>query len=336
MNSERILTRKTLGLDHRVWRVMLVLFVLATGLYGYTLIDKPKCIPVDFKIKTIDNDSVYFTDEILSFSTLRFEKNITWDFGDNSPAGTGTFVTHRFAAEGKYFIKVTVNSDCQFIKPITVRKAIVESLTSSNKEQIDGHPSTFVGASESYTSLLSADTYEWSVENHPEYGLLNGQSATYRFTSPGDFTIQLTLNKDRFKIYRKSVTVIENEKPKPVEKIDKLIDYEKLAKLDKTEPAAKEKVGISELTFAEFLGKVVDGKSFAKDFDDYLCLEGKTPTIINGKADKQVSFEQACAALNGKKRSKFLGMGKKAIRIKSVRLNRDKSNCITLIEIKYE
>jgi PKD domain len=332
MNSERILTRKTLGLDHRVWRVMILLLVLSVGLFGYTLIDTKKCIPVDFKIKTIDNDSVYYTDEILSFSTLRFEKNITWDFNDNSPTGTGTFITHRFATEGKYFIKVTVNSDCQFVKPITVRKAIVESLTNT-KEQIDGHPSTFVGAGETYTSLLSAETYEWNIENHPEYGLLNGQSVNYKFLSPGDFTIKLTLNKDRFKIYRKSVTVVENEKPKQVEKIDKLIDYDKLAKMDKEKSV---KTSISELTFKEYLGKVVDGQFFAKDFNDYLCSEGKTPTILNSKADRQVTFEQACAELNGKRRSKFMGLGKKAIHIKSVRLNKDKDNCITLIEIKYE
>ncbi|MBK8786671.1 MAG: PKD domain-containing protein [Chitinophagaceae bacterium] len=333
MNIERILTRKTLGLDHRVWRVMILLFVLSIGLFSYTLIDTKKCIPVDFKIKTIDNDSVFSTDEILSFSSLRFEKNITWDFGDNSPNGTGTFVTHRFAKEGKYFIKVTVNSDCQFVKPITVRKAIVESLTSTNREQIDGHPSTFVGAGETYTSLLSADTYEWSIENHPEYGLLNGQSVNYKFLSPGDFTIKLTLNKDRFKIYRKSVTVVENEKPKQVEKIDKLIDYDKLAKIDKEKSV---KTAISDLTFKEYLGKVIAGDFFAKDFYDYLCMEGKTHVILNGKADKQVTFEQACAELNGKRRSKFLGLGKKAVHIKSVRLNKDKANCVTLIEIKYE
>jgi len=331
MNSERILTRKTLGLDHGVWRVMLVLFILSIGLFSYTLIDKPKCTPVDFKIKTIDNDSVYSTDEILSFSTLRFEKNVTWDFGDKSPAGAGTFITHRFATEGKYFIKVTVNSDCQFIKPITVRKSVVETL--SSKEQIDGHPSTFVGAAETYTSLLTAGSYEWSVENHPEYGVLNGQSVNYRFTSSGDFTIQLTLDKDRFKIYRKSVTVVENEKPKSVEKIDKLIDYDKLAKLDQETSV---KTAISEQTFNEYLGKVVAGQFFAKDFNDYLCSEGKTPTIINGKADRQVTFEQACAELNGKRKGKFLGMAKKSIRIKSVRLNKNKDNCITLIEIKYE
>jgi hypothetical protein len=334
MNSERILTRKTLGLDHRVWRVMIVLFVLATGLYGYTLIDKPKCVPLDFKIKTIDNDSVYYTDEILSFSTLRFEKNITWDFGDNSPAGTGTFITHRFATEGKYYIKVTLNADCQSTRPITVKKAVVETLEA--KENIDGHASTFVGASESFTTLAKADIYEWSVENHPEYALLNGPIANYKFSSPGDFTIKLTLNKDRFKIYRKNVTVVENEKPKVVEKIDKLIDYDKLAKLDKQEKESSVKTAITELTFSEYLGKVIDGKFFAKDFNDFLCMEGKTPVIINGKADRQVTFEQACAELNGKKRSKFLGLGKRTIHIKSVRLNKDKQGCISLIEIKYE
>jgi len=331
MNSERILTRKTLGLDYRVWRVMLVLFVLSTGLFSYKLIDKPKCIQVDFKIKTIDNDSVYYTDEILSFSTLRFEKNITWDFGDNSPSGTGTFITHRFAKEGKYFIKVTVNSDCGFTRPITIRKAVVE--TPDAKEQIDGHNSTFVGARESFTTLAKANDYEWTVENHPEYAPLYGQSVTCKFLSPGDFTIKLTLDKDRFKIYRKSITVVENEKPKPVEKIDKLIDYDKLAKLDNE---TSEKASISELTFSEYLGKVISGKFFAKDFNDYLCLEGKTPVIFNHKADKQVTFEQACAELNGKRKSKFLGLGKKAVHIKSVRLNRGKDKCITLIEIVYD
>ena len=331
MNSERILTRKTFGLDHRVWRAMIVLFVLATGLYSYKLIDKPKCTQVDFKIKTIDNDSVYYTDEILSFSTLRFEKNITWNFGDNSPLGTGTFITHRFAKEGKYFIKVTVNSDCGFTRPITVRKAVVEAL--DTQEQIDGHNSTFVGANESFTTLAKANTYEWIVENHPEYPTLNGPSVTYKFMSPGDFTVKLTLDKDRFKIYTKSVTVVENEKPKPVEKIDKLIDYDKLAKLDNE---ISGKASITELTFSEYLGKVISGKFFAKDFNDYLCMEGKTPVIFNRKADKQVSFEQACAELNGKRKSKLFGLRKKTIHIKNVRLNRDKNKCITLIEIVYE
>jgi hypothetical protein len=334
MNSERILTRKTLGLDHRVWRTMAVLFILSAGLLSYKLLDTPKCLPVDFKIKTIDNDTVYYTDEILSFSTLRFEKNVTWDFDDKSPNGTGTFITHRFATEGKYFIKVSVNTDCDLIKPITVKKAVPQAVGS--KEQIEGHASTFVGASETFTCLSKANTYEWSVENHPEYGLLADQSATYRFMEPGDYTLKLTLDKDRYKIYTKSVTVVENEKPKPLlPKADKLMDFDKVQKIEKLIPE-KTYSFISEQTFSDYLGKVVDGQFFAKDFDSYLCLEGKTPTIINGKADRQVTFEQACAELNGKHRSRFLGLGKKAIKIKKVRLNRDKEKCVTLIEIKYE
>lgn len=327
--SNRILTRKTAGLDHRVWRTMLILFILAAGLLSYKLIDTPKCTPVDFKIKTIDNDSVYVTGEILSFSTLRFEKDVSWDFGDNGLKGEGTFVTHRFTTEGKYFIKVTVNSDCQIIRPITVRKALPEAR--DNKIQIEGNTSTYVGVSESFSSMQTAKTYEWIIENHPEYPTQNNIAASYKFSQPGDYTVILTLDNDRFKKYQKSIHVVENEiVPKQLikpEKIDKLIDFDKL------KPTS---TFISEPTFSEYLEKVIDGNFLAKDFDDYLCSKGKTPVIFNGKSNKQVTFEQACAELNGKRNSKWLGLKKKLIKIKSVRLNRDEEKCITLIEIKYE
>ena len=328
--SKRILTRKTAGLDHRVWRTMLLLFILAAGLLSYTLIDTPKCTPVDFKIKTIDNDTLYETGEILSFSSSRFEKDISWDFNDNGTKGEGTFVTHRFTTEGKYFIKVTVNSDCQLIRPITIRKAVPDE--KDNKIQIEGNSSTFVGVSESFSSLQTAKKYDWNVENHPEYASQNGIVATYKFSEPGDYTLILTLDNDRFKKYQKSIHVVENEAPpKPAaarpEKIEKLID------LDKLKPVT---TFISEPTFSEYLEKVVEGDFLAKDFDNYLCSKGKTPVIMNGKSSKQVTFEQACAELNRKKNSKWLGLKKKLIKIKSVRLNRDEENCITLIEIKYE
>lgn len=325
MKSTRILTRKTMGLDRRVWRVMIFMLILTSGLLGYKLMDTPKCTPVDFKIKTIsDNDSVYYTDEILSFRTVRSEKKITWDFNDNTGTDTGTFITHRFATEGKYYIKVTVNSNCEFVKPITIKKAIpVPTETVGNEAQIIGHDKTFVRISEVYTCSKVADYYEWNISEHPEYGTRTGASATYKFEEPTDYTIELTLNKDRLKRFTKTVKVVSiptliPDKPQPVE-------------------SKNNKILLSEKTFKDYLEKVISGAFFAKDFDKYLCSEGATPVVMNGKAKKKITFTQACEKLNGLRLNKnFTGIGKRAARIKNVRFTLDAKNCITLLEINYE
>lgn len=328
MNSNRILTRKVMGLDYRVWRVMILFLVLSAGLLSYKLMDTPKCAPIDFKIKTIsDNDSVYYTNDILSFRTLGAEKNVTWDFDDKTGTVEGTFVTHRFATEGKYFIRVTVNSVCEFVKPVTIKKAIVEE-TDSNKQRIIGNDKTFVRTSETFTCSQSAESYEWKVSEHPEYGNRSGASTTYKFEQAGDYTIELTLNKNRLKKYTKQIKVAG---------IPKLIN-------DKPEPppatggggSNPSKLIISESTFKEFLEKVISGVYFEDDFDKYLCAEGATPVILNGKKNKQITFSEACKELQKRVNKNFTGIGKRAKKIKSVSLNRDAKLCVAYIEINYD
>lgn len=332
MNSNRILTRKLMGLDYRVWRVMILFLFLSAGLLSYKLMDTPKCAPIDFKIKTVsDNDSVYYTNDILSFRTLGAEQNVTWDFDDKTPTVEGTFVTHRFATDGKYFIKVTVNSVCEFVKPITIKKAFVEE-TESNKERIVGNNKTFVRTPETFTCSQTATSYEWNVSEHPEFGTRTGASATYKFEQAGDYIIELTLNKTRLKKYTKQIKVAS---------IPKLISDKPQAPPTtgggggggNSNPS---KLIISESTFKDFLDKVVEGVYFEDDFDKYLCAEGATPVILNGKKNKQITFSQACKDLPKRVNKNFMGIGKRAKKIKSVSLNRDAKLCVTSIDINYD
>jgi hypothetical protein len=309
-----------MGLDNRVWRVMILVLILTSGLLGYKLLDRPKCVPVDFKIKTLsENDSTYYTDEILSFAVSNPAENITWDFNDNTGTQEGTFVTHRFKTEGKYYIKLTVNSGCESIHLITVKKAIPDDI-GNGKEFIGGHDNTFVGVSETFTSLQHADSYEWNILDHPEYGSHTGLTTNYKFLQPGDYTIELVLNKSRLKKYRKTITVGGSSKPSGPKTL--------IPTTLKPLPS----ILISDATFKEYIEKVVAGTYTVKDFDNYLCTDAATPTVLNGDTKNQETFGQVCEELAGKKKRKNM-FKKRLIRISSVRLQRDADNCVTLIEI---
>jgi hypothetical protein len=322
MNSKSILTRKTMGLDHRVWRVMILALILSSGLLGYKLMDHPKCKPVNFKIKAISgNDSVFYTDEILSFNALSSAENITWDFGDNTSIQEGEFVTHRFETEGKYYIKTTMNSGCDSIQPITIKRALSDS--NNNKEVIEGHNNTFVGSNENFICLQTADNYEWNISEHPEYASRSGPSTTYKFLQPGDFIIELTLNKDRLKKFTKSVHV--EDIAKPVSKPDKI------GPLIPKDMKPLPKIVLSDATFKEYIGKVVSGDYTASDFNNYLCNGAATPATVNG--DKE-TFGQACEELTGKRKHQHI-LWKRTIKIKSAHLNRGADNCVTSVEINY-
>ena len=97
-----------MGLDNRVWRVMISMIVLSAGLLNYKLMDNETCrtIPVYVKPISHHDDSTYYTDEIIFFNAPGPERTLTWDFDDNTPAQEGRNVTHRFQAEGNYNVKI--------------------------------------------------------------------------------------------------------------------------------------------------------------------------------------------------------------------------------------
>lgn len=61
----------------------------------------------------------------------------TWDFGDNTPAGTGPDVTHTFAAAGSYNVKLDVTDNAgapgTVTKPVNVSPAASQDCTTSGR-----------------------------------------------------------------------------------------------------------------------------------------------------------------------------------------------------------
>lgn len=333
MKSNRIFTKQVLGLDYRVFRLILAVMILSLGLLSYRLLDKKECTSVKFIIKTITphTDSSYSAGESLSFIASSGANEITWDFGDNSPSITGQYVTHKYLSTGSFEVAAITGLSCQTMQRITVKPP--SELSKGNGpvnpgEEIIGPFATTTGIEETFTCMVGAEFYEWSIPNYPKM-IRSGSSAKFVFPAAGKFLVQVTLDHDRTKRYTKEITVEAPQAVKPLvpENIKPLIPNE-------VQPLPDPKtfsVKISDVIFTEYLGQVIDKKMAAADFDKYLCYKGETKVVSNGDV---MTFNAFCEEISGKKRRKFI-IGKTKIKINTAVLRRDNDGCVNIIEVKY-
>lgn len=340
MKASRIFTRQIMGLDYRVFHVILGMIILSIGLLSYRLIDVKKCTPVNFLIKTINihTDSSYQTGETLSFIASPSSNDITWDFGDNSDKITGQFVTHKFVNTGSFQIKASTGTTCETVQVIVI-KASTEPTQKGNYQvtgnEIVGPVSTVAGSKEAFTCMVAADSYEWSMVNYPKM-IRKGSTANFEFPVAGKFVIQVTLDNDRTKRYTREITVEPAEKVSSTMPNIKPLLPESMQPLPNLVSPASETQGpatvkISDAVFTEYLEKVIDKKMTTSEFDKYLCYQGETKVVLNGDL---MNFKELCEEISGKKRRKMI-IAKTRIKIKSAIMRRDNDGCVNIIEVKY-
>lgn len=350
MDPYRIYTRKTMGLDNRVWRLMLVLILLSLGLFSYRLLDKKKCVPFVFAVKTfgIHAPDVFHSGETLTFTASNPSKDIIWNFGDNTE-DQGAVAYHEFSKEGIYLVTARSSSLCEVQREITIKKLPVEVKASADAEgQIVGPSSCTTFSEQKFTFTGNANSYEWSTPNNQSLENKNGQTVAYTFRYPGKYTLQVELDHDRTKRYYFYITVEEEVKPKPKlpEDVGPLLPTLPLppkeidnvaAPLPAPKPADSvsrpaEPRFILDKTFFDYLQKVMDGEMQPSDFDIYLCGKGSTKVKIEGDNTLR-DFNWLCQNL--KKTKKSWVILKKTRKVQSVVLHRE-GKCVTLIGVKYD
>jgi PKD repeat protein len=332
MTSNRIFTRQLMGLDYRVWRVMLIISILSVGLLGYRLIESKKCIPVNFSIKTISphTDSTYSTGETLSFVASANKDEISWDFGDNTAKVTGQYVTHIYQNRGSYKITASTGTNCETTISIVVKAVEFIQKNDNNPvtgEEIIGQLSTITGKEELFTCVVTAKFYEWSITNYPKM-TQTGSTAKFKFPTPGKYAVEVTLDHDRTKRYSKEITVEQApDLNSPIQDDIKPLIPDGVQPL----PDPTRTVIITDATFKDYLEKVINKKMTVTDFDNYLCYKGETKAVLNGDL---MTFTELCDDISGKKRRKMI-IGKTKIKIQVAEMRRDKDGCVNIIEIKY-
>jgi hypothetical protein len=338
MKAKRIFTRQLFGLDYRIARVMLILGILSISLLSYRLIGTSKCAPAGFVIKTITThtDSNYMAGETITFIAPANASEISWDFGDNSPKITGQFVTHIFLKTGSFTITASTGVSCETNRTINIKQP--SDLNQSNGltvagEEIIGPVSASAGIEQTFTCMVTAKSYEWSIPNYPKM-LRTGSTAKFIFPAAGKFLVQVTLDHDRTKRFSKEVTVeaIATEKSPVMEDIKPLIPsgVQPLPPVNNNNNS-NTTLKISDAVFADNLSRVIDKQMTVVEFDKYLCYKGETKVVSNGDV---ITFNALCEEISGKKRRKFI-IGKTKIKITSVVQRRDNDGCVNIIEVKY-
>ncbi|MEO6718943.1 MAG: hypothetical protein ABIN67_01215 [Ferruginibacter sp.] len=359
MSNYKIFTRRTMGLDNRVWRTMIILGAVSLLLLSYTIIDREDCSPITFDVgsRTHLNDSIYYTNENIAFNSSVSSANLTWDFNDNTDHIFGkAFTTHKFTKEGKYYVTASTRQGCEFGRLITIKSRPAESSVTSiaKRREVVGTASTFTGREEEFISPALADSfYEWIVLYHPEMGRRETEKAKFQFAIPGKYIIQLTLDHDRIKSYTKQVSVEETSKPKtklpgdvvplikdapPIpEKEPEVIAPPPVAPpVQNTTPTVTKpkNIFVADEIFKSHLQSLVEKEKTEADFYKYLCGTGSTPVIVDGKKNEPKTFSWLCQELYGRTTKPLLGK-RRSVKIETVKLSRDENNCVTRIDVNY-
>ena len=219
MDRNNIFSRRTFGVNNKVWITIITLVVVAAGVLSYTRLDKDNCLSfiIDVGKGVHLNDDYYFVGESIPFKTSISPLQITWNFNDSSNTVLGKdFIAHTFTREGQYYVTASTNPGCESLRLVTIvdrskQEAAPDSAASAAttiSREIIGTSSTFTGRDEEFMLPdFPGSTYDWLVVNHPELGRRNTEKARFLFGRPGKYTIQVTLDYDPKKKYTKQINV---------------------------------------------------------------------------------------------------------------------------------
>ena len=334
MNSYRIYTKKTKGIDNTVWLIMILVMILSLLLLTSFLIERNKCIPFTFVI-TPKTDSGYFTEKNLSFSLSTSAKKITWDFGDGSPEKTGVYVSHEYHKAGNFTVKASIRPDCYEVVEIVVKKS---PLDHSVGNEIIGPESVAVENETEFSCRVYANSWTWEVLDNPAIKPKNGKlgSSTFRFTKAGTYHVQVTLDDDRTKSYRKEIVVTDDRvvkrKTTDINDLKPIFTDQRGPK--KEEPTQQEPeeqktsiIQISPRSFKDKLNDVIadDNSSPSPDYFNQFLDYGQQTTVKIEGSTTTMSFNKFYAYLknNGN------------LKIAEVKLDRNPEKKIMFIRVTF-
>lgn len=363
--SSSLFTKRKMGLDRSVWWVMLVFVILSFGLAGYKMIEEKPCVNVIVAINgtTQGLNKTFFIGETVRFSALFSEgKKVSWDFGDNSNTETGLRSTHTYKKEGRFPITIIIDGNCRQYDMVVIKKFIADTSAANNEaiktlfgNPIDGNVSPTVMQSVIYSSTAEARSYEWSISNYSNYPVKNTKEAQYVFQTPGLKVLQLMLDGDPSKVYKKDIIVqplplVQNRtqdipppqvpvyippppttqttpKEAPKTEPEKPVDKPAVA-ADKPAvtpdlPAKPKTIRIGNENFKDMLQDVVNNNLDVTDFNDYLCDQGRTKVLVNDEKN-WTNFSALCQKIRGDKR----------ITVNSVEQIIE-NNCVVKIKVQY-
>ena len=337
MSAETIFTRRPAGLDYGVWLTAIIASILAIGLLGFKIAgSNVTCHTVMITVKPAAGqpEDVYYVGEKLSFqSQMANAKTVEWEFGDGSPKVSGPTAVHAFMTEGSYLVTTIVNGKCTESVTIMIRQltnAHISTAPAQDSSLIFGPDAPIAGEPVRYTAAGTAQSYEWTVLNSPDFPVQREPSAIYIFPAPGTRVIEVKLDNDPAKTYRKTITILPSSKPAEAPVTGAAAPPPMIAPPPvKESPVAPPTEGpkvliVPDEEFTAMLEAVKEGKKDVSSFSSVLCSGAQTKVLENG--EEWTTLGEFCGKIHDNK--KYM--------IRSVQSVRNEQNCVTLLKVRYK
>jgi hypothetical protein len=342
-NGYSILTRRFKGLDVNIWLSLMTIILLSSGILIFKIATDVKC--ENFGIITMDvsgsqKNSLFVNEDVT------FKANVTgkvaWDFDDGTTA-KGLIIKHIFLNSGDHVIKAILNEKCPQLVTVRINKKIVNQDDQEDIDPISGPESAIVGkrVTFSYTGKKKNASFEWSVVNSQIYSFGHENRVTYVFKSPGSQIVQLQLNKDEAKTFKKSILIlpvkVEDQPvytprptvsqrvtaPPPI--VGQKPDTPQKKQVQQIQSPETKKLPATDLEFRQMFEDVIAGKKTDQYFTSYLCNGTNTQVLASEKNDVYETVESLCKKLF-----------KSRYKIEAVTAVKDGNGCVTKMLVKYK
>ena len=311
--------------DSNVIIFFALLFVFSCGLLAFKNTEKTECLVEDFNVESIafeEGDLVTFSENNKDSYAWR------WYFGDGSDISYKSKTAHVFKKAGTYKVKLLVNNSCEIEKNITIGK---KKIIFKEKLEVNFYvpPKVFQGQKIQFADkTVNGESWEWRFgETEKIDSKLKKPFYTYKTT--GVKTVSIVVNGDKKNVQFKDVVVVtpdlkkETKKVKTSKKVPNSVVPQIVVK--EVEVVKDEVVKtVSETELIELIDVVARGKLTYESFKNNFCAD-KLPLVQVNDDNKYISLKEFYNLVENQK-----------IKIKEVKINKEKNKCIALILVYYK
>ncbi|CAM3596724.1 PKD domain-containing protein [Flavobacterium gelidilacus] len=309
--------------DSNVIIFFALLFVFSCGLLAFKNSEKEECNIEDFNIEGIALEE----GELLTFSDNSDNSySWRWYFGDGSDISYKSKVVHVFKKHGIYKVKLLINNSCVIEKNI---KILPKNIVVEKKLDIDFFvPSkVYLGQKIKFSDKTeNGTTWEWRFG---ETDVIDSKvkNPSYVYKTTGVKTVSIVVNGNKKNVKFKDVVVVMPEVKKTVRKVKTNTKVENVPEVivEILETPEVEVIkAINEVELTELIYIISDGKLSYESFKNNFCAD-KLPLIQVNDASKYITLREFYDSVVDKK-----------IKIKEVKINKEKNKCIVLILVYYK
>lgn len=299
-----------------------LLFVFSCGLLAFKSSKKEECLVEEFKVEGV----IFEVGELLTFSdNTKGSYSWRWYFGDGSDISFKSKVGHVFKKAGVYKVKLLINNSCEIEKNITIktRKHIVEEKLDVNfivpNKVYQGQRNQFSDKTEKATS------WEWRF-GETEVIDSKLKNPTYTYKTTGVKTVSLVVNGNKKEVRFKDIVVVTPLviKPKASKVKKEVIEIPETIEETKPTPKVEEIKTINEVQLTELILAISDGKLSYESFKNNFCSD-QIPVVQANNSTKYITLKQF-----------YDSIVDKGIRLKDVKINKEKNKCIVLLVVNYK